>query len=65
MLALLGLRGERRGGRVTWISSHVDRRTRTLKIRAEIENPDGLLRVVVIGRQRYVSMREKGLGFES
>ena len=31
-------------GRVTWVSSHVDRRTRTLKVRAEFINANGLLR---------------------
>ncbi len=45
-----GLPGEQRGGRVTWISSHVDRRTRTLKVRAEIANPDGLLRSGMFGK---------------
>ena len=45
-----GLPGERRGGRVTWVSSHVDRRTRTLKVRAEITNQDGLLRAGMFGK---------------
>ena len=45
-----GLPGERRGGRVTWVSSHVDRRTRTLKVRAEIANQDGLLRSGMFGK---------------
>ncbi|MDP7423637.1 MAG: efflux RND transporter periplasmic adaptor subunit [bacterium] len=45
-----GLPGEQRGGQVTWISSHVDRRTRTLKVRAEIANPDGLLRSGMFGK---------------
>ncbi len=45
-----GLRGERPRGRVTWVSSHVDRRTRTLKVRAEFANADGLLRAGMFGK---------------
>lgn len=52
-----GLPGERRGGRVTWISSHVDRRTRTLKVRAEVANPDGLLRAGMFGKA-IISIRD-------
>ena len=50
VLEVEGIRGERRGGVITWVSSHVDRRTRTLKVRTEIENPDGLLRSGMYGR---------------
>ena len=39
-----GLPGERHGGPITWISPRVDRRTRTLKVRVEVENPEGILR---------------------
>jgi cobalt-zinc-cadmium efflux system membrane fusion protein len=45
-----GLPGEQFAGRVTWISSHVERRTRTLKVRAEIANADGLLRSGMFGK---------------
>ena len=45
-----GLADAQSGGRVTWISSHVERRTRTLKVRAEIANPDGLLRSGMFGK---------------
>jgi membrane fusion protein, heavy metal efflux system len=31
-------------GIITWISAHVDHRTRTLKARVELANPDGMLR---------------------
>lgn len=37
-------------GTLTWISSQVDRRTRTIQARAEIENPEGLLRANMFGR---------------
>lgn len=51
-----GLPGEQRGGRVTWVSSNVDRRTRTLKVRAEIANPEGLLRSGMFGNA-IISLR--------
>ncbi len=51
-----GLPGEQHGGRITWVSSHVDRRTRTLKVRAEIDSPDGLLRSGMFGKA-IVSLR--------
>ena len=31
-------------GRITWVSSHLDPRTRTLEVRAEMDNLDGALR---------------------
>ncbi|NNM27227.1 MAG: efflux RND transporter periplasmic adaptor subunit [Phycisphaerales bacterium] len=37
-------------GELTWISAEVDRRTRTIQARAEVENPDGLLRANMFGR---------------
>ncbi len=45
-----GLPGEQRGGSITWISSHVEKRTRTLKVRSEIANPGGLLRSGMFGK---------------
>ncbi len=45
-----GLPGEQFGGQVSWISAHVDSRTRTLKVRAELANTDGLLRAGMFGR---------------
>ena len=50
VFAAEGLPDEQRGGHVAWISSHVDRRTRTLKVRAEISNQDGLLRSGMFGK---------------
>jgi cobalt-zinc-cadmium efflux system membrane fusion protein len=44
VLQVEGLRGRTVPGRVTWVSSHVDSRTRTLQARVEVGNPDGLLR---------------------
>lgn len=39
-----------REGTITWISAHVDQRTRTLKARVELENPDGMLRAGMFAR---------------
>ncbi|MCP4716039.1 MAG: efflux RND transporter periplasmic adaptor subunit [Deltaproteobacteria bacterium] len=39
-----GSRSVPREGIITWISTHVDNRTRTLKARVELANPDGMLR---------------------
>ncbi len=44
-----GLPGEPQVGQITWISSQLDRRTRTLKVRAELDNPDRLLRAGMFG----------------
>jgi cobalt-zinc-cadmium efflux system membrane fusion protein len=37
-------------GELTWISSHVDRKTRTIRARAEVDNPQHLLRANMFGR---------------
>lgn len=50
VLRIVGLRGETFGGRITWISTHVDPRTRTIKARAELANPEGLLRANMFSR---------------
>jgi cobalt-zinc-cadmium efflux system membrane fusion protein len=42
-------------GKLTWISTALDERTRTLKARAEVENPDGRLRAGVFGTARIVT----------
>ncbi|MDP7111650.1 MAG: efflux RND transporter periplasmic adaptor subunit, partial [Myxococcota bacterium] len=39
-----GVVGQTFQGEVTWVASEVDPRTRTVTARAEIDNPDGLLR---------------------
>jgi membrane fusion protein, heavy metal efflux system len=50
VLAINGLPGETFPGRVTWVSAEVDRRTRTLRARAEVANADGVLRAGMFGR---------------
>lgn len=42
-------------GRVTWISTRVDPRTRTLSARVELDNADGVLRANMFGRARITS----------
>lgn len=58
ILEVESLRGDRYGGRITWISSQLDRRTRTLQARAEIANPAGALRAGMFGKA-IVSVSEK------
>lgn len=41
-------------GRVTWISTAVDEMTRTVKVRAEVPNPDAALRAHSFGRAQIV-----------
>lgn len=50
VLTVHALRGQSFAGEITWVSSEVDRRTRTLKARAEIQNADGKLRANLFGR---------------
>jgi cobalt-zinc-cadmium efflux system membrane fusion protein len=50
VLSVAALRGETFPGRVTWISAELNRRTRTLKARAEVANPLGVLRAGMFGR---------------
>jgi cobalt-zinc-cadmium efflux system membrane fusion protein len=50
VLTIDGLRGEAFAGRIVSVNSQAEVRTRTIKARAEIENPDGLLRAKSFGR---------------
>jgi cobalt-zinc-cadmium efflux system membrane fusion protein len=47
-----GMPGVSFGGPITWISSQIDDRTRTVRVRAELPNTDGLLRAKMFGRAR-------------
>lgn len=47
-------RGQGASGSVTWISTSVDEMTRTVKVRADVENPQGILRAHSFGRARIV-----------
>lgn len=46
-------------GRIAWISTETDPKTRTLKLRAILENPEGRLRANMFGTGRVVLRREK------
>jgi cobalt-zinc-cadmium efflux system membrane fusion protein len=46
------------GGKVAWISTAVDEKTRTVKVRADLENPDGRLRAHAFGPGRVVLRSE-------
>lgn len=61
VLTVDGLRGETFGGRVTWIASEVDTRTRTIKVWAQIDNADGLLRANMFGRARIAVHDEEAV----
>lgn len=50
VFAVDGLPGERFGGTVTWVSTRIDPKTRTLKARAEVDNSPGLLKANMFGR---------------
>ena len=47
-----GLPGRSFPGRLTWISTSIDPRSRTLKARVELDNGDGMLRANMFGRAR-------------
>ncbi len=51
-LTVDGLPGRSFPGRMTWISTQIDPRTRTLKARIELDNGDGMLRANMFGRAR-------------
>lgn len=46
-------------GTVAWISTAVDEKTRTVKVRADLANPEGRLRAGTFGRGRVVLREEK------
>lgn len=54
LLTISGLPGRAFTGRVTWIASAVDNRTRSLTLRAELPNEDGLLKAQMFGTARVV-----------
>lgn len=58
ILEVQGLRGRRLSGTLTWISSQLNRRTRTLSARAIIDNPQRQLRAGMFGKA-IVNVRER------
>ncbi len=51
--------GVRTTGQVAWISTTADEKTRTVKVRAELANPDGRLRASTFGAGQIVLREEK------
>lgn len=51
--------GVRPTGQVTWISTAADEKTRTVRLRAELPNPDGQLRASTFGAGQIVLREEK------
>jgi len=49
-----GMPGEAFEGRLTWIGSRVDEKTRLVPVRAELANPEGRLRAGMFGRARVI-----------
>jgi cobalt-zinc-cadmium efflux system membrane fusion protein len=49
-----GMPGMSFEGKVSWISSQVDDRTRTIRVRADLPNPKRLLRAKMFGKARIV-----------
>jgi cobalt-zinc-cadmium efflux system membrane fusion protein len=47
-------------GRLTWISAEVDERTRMARARAEVPNPDGLLKANMFARARILVRSAEG-----
>jgi cobalt-zinc-cadmium efflux system membrane fusion protein len=50
--------GRQANGRVTWISTEADRQTRTVKLRASLENGTGRLRANVFGTGKVILHKE-------
>ncbi len=50
LLSIDGVARQSFPGRLTWISTELDHKTRTIRARAEFENPDGLLKANMFGR---------------
>ncbi len=55
LLTMDGHEDQVRGGLVTWISTRVDSRTRTIKVRAEFDNTDGSLRASGFGAGKIIT----------
>ncbi len=54
LLTVDGMSGMSFEGVVSWIGDQVDARSRTVRVRAELPNPDGLLRARMFGQARII-----------
>ncbi|MBI4613088.1 MAG: efflux RND transporter periplasmic adaptor subunit [Planctomycetes bacterium] len=59
VLAVDGLAGETFGGRISWVATEVDPRTRMLKVRAVLDNSFGLLRAHQFARALVTTRGQK------
>lgn len=48
-------------GELTWVAAEVDEKSRTVRARAEIANPDGVLKARMFGRARILTGRAEGV----
>ncbi|GIW78945.1 MAG: hypothetical protein KatS3mg105_0752 [Gemmatales bacterium] len=51
--------GQRAEGTISWISTAADEKTRTIKVRAELQNTDGKLKAQTFGIARIILREEK------
>ncbi|MBX9579840.1 MAG: efflux RND transporter periplasmic adaptor subunit [Gemmataceae bacterium] len=51
--------GSEAAGTITWVSSEADPKTRTVRVRAVVDNPDGRLRANTFGAGRVILREEK------
>lgn len=58
-VAVDGLPGKSFNGKLTWISTEIDPKSRTLKARIELDNGSGLLRANMFGRARISAGDER------
>ncbi len=61
LLSVEGWPGETLGGQVTWLSSDVNKRTRTVKVRAEFANQEGILRAHSFATAKIVTRDESNV----
>lgn len=59
-LELDSVPGRKFAGTLTWIAAEVDERTRMARARAEVPNPDGMLRARMFARARILTRRGAG-----
>ncbi len=55
-----GVKEKEIDGKLAWISTAVDEKTRTVKVRADLPNPEGRLRAYTFGTGKIVLREEKG-----
>ena len=59
-LRVESLPGQTFTGKLTWIGAEVDERTRMARARAEVANPDGLLKARMFAQARILTRRAEG-----